>query len=79
MCWKREYYHPRAVEHIARLLEEGFQPDDLFLTLGYFPGRQPSSRAAAQGAGRPLCLSVRSALGGGRYAPGVLHGAFSWH
>lgn len=47
MCWKREYYHPRAVEHIARLLEEGFQPDDLFLTLGYFPGRQPSSREAA--------------------------------
>ena len=47
MGWKHEYYQPRAVEHIARLLEEAFAPDDLFITLGYLPGRQPRNRAAA--------------------------------
>lgn len=45
--FKPEYYRPRAVDHVARLLEEGFDRDALFVTLGYLPGRQPKSRETA--------------------------------
>lgn len=43
---QEHFNRERGIAHLSGLLEQ-FSPDSLFLTLGYYPDRQPSSRAAA--------------------------------